>query len=211
MIEQAHEVLARSRLADLRLEHVRHLDLARLRPQQGEHVHGLGKVERLEGGVDRIGQDGVGQGDVGIGQPSLLRAEEYARARTASLQRAQLRPDAAHPDDGKFDLPPSRRGAQHVLQVGDGLRCRLEQPGVLHDRERTRRQLYRTRIGPAVARRDEPQIRQPEVQHGPRRRADVLAHLRVDEDYGRRAVGGSAHHPAELVADLLARLVGSHV
>ena len=38
------------------------------------------------------------------------------------------------------------------------------------------------RIGPAVARADEPQVDQPEVQHRPRGLADVLGKLRADED-----------------------------
>src|ERR1700721_68519 len=40
---------------------------------------------------------------------------------------------------------------------------------------------HRLDVGPAVARLDEAQARQAEIGHGARRRADVLAELRLDQ------------------------------
>ena len=57
-------------------------------------------------------------------------------------------------------------------------------------------------IGPAVARLDQPQPRQPEIGHGAGGRADILAELRLDQDHHRRRaldpvlglVGAGARH-----------------
>src|SRR3546814_13146848 len=55
------------------------------------------------------------------------------------------------------------------------------------------------RIWPAVARSDQPHIDKPEIEHRPRRLADVFAQLRADEDDGGRLRQRAAHpFPASL-------------
>ena len=49
-----------------------------------------------------------------------------------------------------------------------------------------RRHHPRLLVRPALHRLDQPQARQPEIGHGARRRADVLAELRLDQDHDRR-------------------------
>ena len=66
---------------------------------------------------------------------------------------------------------------------------------LLDEEGRAGRRRVRLVVGPAVARGDQPQIGEPEIGHGARGKADILAELRVDEnDGGRRdrALGAAA-------------------
>ena len=57
------------------------------------------------------------------------------------------------------------------------------------EERRAGRRRVRLVVGPAVARADQPQIGEPEIGHGARGKADILAELRVDENDGRRRRG----------------------
>jgi hypothetical protein len=80
--------------------------------------------------------------------------------------------------------PLSGRGGQDEMEVGDGIpRRRIKGRPVEHMHGAAGRG-PRALLRPAVAGRDETQLREPEVRHGPRRHADVLGELRLDQDDG---------------------------
>src|SRR3546814_16351927 len=70
--------------------------------------------------------------------------------------------------------------------VGHRLGDAVEHPRLFEHDIRARRSRSGGRIGPAVARRDQPQVGKPEVEHRPRRLADILAAMGTPEhDRGR--------------------------
>ncbi len=72
-------------------------------------------------------------------------------------------------------------------QIGDRRFEIRVQPGAVEHRVGAARRRHRLLARPAVARLDQPQIAQPAIEHRPRRRADILAHLRFDQDDRRPA------------------------
>ena len=80
--------------------------------------------------------------------------------------------DSALAHRGDIDV----RAIRH--RVGDG----LEHLGPFQDDVRAAGGGAGARIGPAVARSDEAQVDQPEIEHRARCLADILAQLRADED-----------------------------
>ena len=62
---------------------------------------------------------------------------------------------------------------------------RVIEHGVVEDAVGARGHLARLRVRPVLPRLDQPQPAEPEIRHGARRRADVLAHLRLDQDHHR--------------------------
>src|SRR3546814_10443791 len=69
--------------------------------------------------------------------------------------------------DWSSDVCSSDLSPENLRLVQHHVRARRRRPGI--------------RIGPAVARGHQPHLDQPEIQHGPRRLADILAKLRADE------------------------------
>src|SRR3546814_15362316 len=85
------------------------------------------------------------------------------------------------------------------MAVGGGLGPRVETPGLGEHNGGAARGRTCSRMWPAVARSDQPHIDKPDIEHRPRRLADVFAQLRADEDDGGRLRQRAAHpFPASL-------------
>ena len=74
------------------------------------------------------------------------------------------------------------RGGEDEVQVGDGLAGRVVERRALQHMGRAGGRRMRPLLGPAVARRNEAQLRQPEIGHGARHHADVFGELGFHED-----------------------------
>ncbi len=153
-----------------------------LRPFIGDQDHRLGEVQRAEVGIDRDGDDLAGQRDLLRLQPGTLGAEQDGRTPAIGMDLAAGLFRRDHGDD---QAALSDRGRIDMGAVRDGLGDRLS-----NTRARSSTTVgagggrARRRIGPAVPRRDEAQVGQPEIEHRPRRLADILAELGPDEDDG---------------------------
>src|SRR3546814_9546341 len=79
------------------------------------------------------------------------------------------------------------------MAIGDRLLHRVEHPRIGEHHVGAARGRTCIRIWPAVARSDQPHIDKPEIEHRPRRLADVFARLRADEDDGGRLRQRAAH------------------
>ena len=79
--------------------------------------------------------------------------------------------------------------ASTIIELADGALDAVVDGRLVDDERRTGRGGVRLVVRPAVARADQPQIGQPEIGHGARGKADILAELRVDENDGRRRRG----------------------
>ena len=77
----------------------------------------------------------------------------------------------------------ARGGGEQQRAIGDRLLHGVEQLDLVQDVIRAGGGALRAHIGPAVARIDDAQARQPEIAHRTRGHADVLAELRLDQDH----------------------------
>ena len=157
-----------------------------LAPLVGDDQHRLRQIERGEGRIDRQRDDAVGERDLVVLEPVALAPEHHADGLAGrDLRRHQLRRLLRRHHRLGLVVRP-RRGGEHEGQVGDRRldACRTARPR--RARGRRRRPRPRRAVGPAVARLDQPQPRQAEIRHGARRRADIVAELRLDQDHHRR-------------------------
>ena len=86
-------------------------------------------------------------------------------------------------------LARPRGRCQHVMQAADRALDAAIDARPFDEEGRAGRRSVRLVVGPAVTWADQPQIGQPEIGHGARGKADILAELRVDENDGRRRHG----------------------
>ena len=156
-----------------------------LEPFIGDDHHGLPEIERGEGRIDRQGDDAVGERDLVVLQADALAAEQDADGLAGRDPRRREPRRLAGVDHRLGLVVRPRRGRQHQRAVGDRLLQRVVEHRLVEDAVGARRHLARLRIGPFLPRLDQPQPAQPEIRHGARRRADVLAHLRLDQDHHR--------------------------
>ena len=154
-------------------------EVASPRPFVGEEDHGLGEVERPERGVDGDRDDRIGKRHVLGFEPGSLRSEQDRAALfgPGNPVRHFLRPQHGHDEVA----PPDRRG-KDLVAVGDGGLDRVVQLRAFENDVGAARGRAGLGIGPAVARGNQPHLGQPEIEHGARRFADVLAELRPNED-----------------------------
>jgi hypothetical protein len=141
--------------------------------------------------VDRRGDDDVGHRHLVVLQPPALAPEhdaELLAGRDPACHVARRAFRRQHLLD--HVARPRRRGIDEV-EVGDGPGAVGMDARPLDHPARPGRGAERLVARPAVARVHQPQIVEAEVGHGARRRADVLAQLRVDQDDGRRAGAAS--------------------
>ena len=158
----------------------------KLAPLVADDQHRLRQVERGEGRIDRQRDDTVGERDFVVLEPVALAPEHHADALAGrDLRRHQLRRLLRRHHRLGLVVRP-RRGGEHEGQVGDRGLDGVEQFGLVEDPVGAGGGHPGARIGPAVARLDQTQPRQAEIRHGPRRRADVVAELRLDQDHHRR-------------------------
>ena len=156
-------------------------------PFVADDHHRLGQVQRRKAGVERHRQHRVGQGQIVVQQPGALRPEQDAAGLVGGdiaahlarrLARRHLAPDHAAVARGRgIDMD----------EIGDRRRDRRVEPRLVEHRVGAARRGDRPRRRPAVARPHQPQIVERAVHHRPRRGADILAELRLDQDDRRPA------------------------
>ena len=86
-------------------------------------------------------------------------------------------------DHGLGLIMRPRGGGEQQRAVGDRLLDRVEQLDMVQDMIGAGGRAPGVNVRPAVARIDDPQTRQPEIAHGARGHADVLAELRLDQNH----------------------------
>ena len=145
-----------------------------LRPFIGAQDHRLRQVQRSELRVDRHGQNLARERDIVGFQARSFGTEHIGAAtrRTMDFARRFVRRD-----HGLGDAALAHGGRIDMRAIRDRIGQRLiDLRAVQHD-VRARRRRPGIGIGPAVARAHQPHLGQPEIQHGPRRLADILAQL----------------------------------
>ena len=86
------------------------------------------------------------------------------------------------PQDRHDEVTSTYRRGEHLRAIGDRIPDSIEQLGLLQYNIGAARGRSGIGIGPAIPRRDEPQLREPEIEHRARGFADVLTKLRADEN-----------------------------
>ena len=79
----------------------------------------------------------------------------------------------------------ARGGGEHEAAIANRIIEAVKKPSTVKDAVGAGRHHPRPLVRPALERLDQPQPRQPEIGHGARRRADVLAELRLDQNHDR--------------------------
>ena len=152
-----------------------------LEPFIGDDGDCLRQIERSESGIDRQGNDRVGEADLVVFQPVAL-APEHHRDRLARGDARRGQPRSLIGAEHGLGLIMRARGrGENEMAVGDRGLDGVEQRGGVEDAVGARGHDHRLAVGPGAARLDEAQPRQPEIPHGARRRADILAELRLDQ------------------------------
>ena len=122
-----------------------------LEPLVGDDHHGLRQVERGEGGIDRQGEDAVGQRDLVIFKSIALAAEHDRDCFAGSDPRRHQRGSLLRPDH-RFRLVVGAGGrGQDEAAVGDGGCERVVELAPSRMRIGAGRQHARLVVGPAVA------------------------------------------------------------
>lgn len=160
------------------------------RPFIGQQQHGLAKVQRGKGRVQRDGHDGMGKGRVVVGQAAAFRAEQDGGALAFGVAAGKLGAGGAGGQDG-FDHAARARGrGDDIVAVRDGGRRGIINADGGHDFKRPGGHGVRAFIRPAIARVDDAQAIKPAIEHGTGRRADIFPHLGIDEDNQRAGACG---------------------
>jgi hypothetical protein len=154
----------------------------KLEPLIADQQHRLRQIERGEAGIDRKGDDPVGERDLLVLQAVTLAAEQDADLAAARDLGRDLARGGGRRDDGLGLIVGARGGGEQQRAVGDRLLDGVEQLDLIQNMIGAGGRALRTDIGPAVARIDDPQARQPEIAHRARGHADVLAELRLDQN-----------------------------
>ena len=151
----------------------------------GHQQHRLREIERGECRVDRKGHDPVGKPDLLVGQPPALAAEQDRHGLAGRDPLGDDRRGLARPQQRLGLIVDARRGRQHEMAVGDRSLQRVVDLDAAQHFIGAGGGALGVDVRPAVARPHQPQPRQPEIRHGARRRADVLAELRLDQHHHR--------------------------
>ena len=114
-----------------------------------------------------------------IGQPLRLIAKKDARRPRLCLQQVHCTTCIG---DRFLHAARAGRRRNEITEIGAGRLDAIESGDIDPGLKRTGGQRLGGRIGPAIARGRDAQLRQAEVQHGARRRADILAKLRLGQD-----------------------------
>ena len=205
--EEGEQLLLRRRRGFFRHGEGQLARRAQFEPFVGDDHHGLRQIERSEGRIDRQRENSVGKRDLVVLEPVALAAEhdgdglagiDAGRHRHGRFGRA---------DDGLRLVVGARGRGEDERAVADRILEGLVERRAVENGVGADRHDARLGIGPGLPRRDEAQPRQAEIRHRARRRADILAELRLDQDDDRAgsfgpylgSVGSCAGH-----GDLLA-------
>ena len=145
--------------------------------------HRLCQIERAEFGVDRHRDDGPRQRQI-LGIQSGAFGAEHQRC--AALFAHPFARGGLRGHDGLGHPALAHRGGVNMRAIGHRLGHRVEQPRLFQHDVRPAGSRAGGGIGPAVTRRDQPHIGHAEIQHGPRRLADIFTQLRANENDGGR-------------------------
>ena len=154
-----------------------------LEPFVADQQHRLRQIQRRESGIDRKGDDAIGQRDLLVLQAVTLAPEEDADSASACDLRGHFLRGGFGRDDRLGLIVRARGGREQQRAVGHRRLHGVEQLRGVEDGVGAGRGAARMHVGPAVARVDDAQPRQAEIAHRPRRHADVLAELRLDQNH----------------------------
>ena len=155
----------------------------KLEPFIADQQHRLRQIERGEAGIDREGDDAVGERDLLVLQAIALAAEQYADLAAIAAPARDLARGGFRGDHGLGLIMRPRGGRKQQRAVGDRLLDGIEQLDLVQDVVGAGGRAPGLNVRPAVARIDDSQARQPEIAHRARRHADVLAELRLDQNH----------------------------
>src|SRR5499427_5192571 len=153
-----------------------------LEPLVGHDRDRLGEIERGKGRVDGKGDDAVGERHLVIFEAVALASEQHGDALAGGHVRRQQGGRSVRCDHGFRLVMGARRRREDEGAIGDRRLQRVEQRRRFENAVGTGGRAVRVNIGPAVARVDEAQLREAEIRHHARGRADVFAELRLDQD-----------------------------
>jgi len=147
-------------------------------PLPSEKEDALGEIQRAEVGVGLEAHQHPGAGDDSIVESRGLGSEDHSDARSARTPGGDSGGGFARGDHRHGKGSITRRGRDDVVAVGDGILERLENLDLFQDPIGIGSGGDRGRVRPSIARTHEPQS----LEHRPGAHADVLPHLRFDEN-----------------------------
>jgi hypothetical protein len=156
-----------------------------LEPFVGHDRHRLRQIERGEGRIDRQRYDLVGERDLLVFEAGALAPEQDADALARRDARRRDLRRRGRIDHGLGLVVYASGGGEDQRAVGDSRLDAVEELRLFEDAVGARGHLAGLRVGPGLARPDQSKPPQPEIGHGARRRPDVLAELRLDQDHDR--------------------------
>ncbi len=174
-----------------------------LEPFVADDHHRLREIKRGEGRIDRQRDDGVRQRHLVVFQPVALAAEDDGDVFAGGDARRRFRRRRVGADHGLGLVVIARGRRQHERAIADrALQACHKLCAPSSTRSAPAAMTRAFSFGQGLHRRNQPQAAEAEIGHGARRRADVLAHLRLDQNDDRRRlldpalglVGAGARH-----------------
>ena len=172
--------------------------VARLEPFVGDQQHRVGQIQRRKGRIQGHHDEGLGQHHVVVAEARPLGPEQHAGLLAPGEPSAHVPGRPSRRDDGLDHVAGPGRRRVDMAEIGDRRGRRIVKPRALEHRLRPRGGGNSLVVGPALTRPDQPQVGEPAVEHGPRRGADVVRELGLDQDHRRTAPFG--HRPRRLPA-----------
>ena len=146
----------------------------------------LAKVEGGKVGAGRNGDDGLGECHFRIVKTRTLVTEEEPAADALACSLVQIGSSCIRCQHGLGDAAQPCGSGIDKLKIAQRIFKPIVHPGAFDDRQCTRRHGVGTRVWPAVTRRHQAQIGQPEIGHGTGCRADIFTKLWPRQDDRRR-------------------------
>jgi len=166
-------------------------------PFPADDQHGLREVERGEVGVDRERHHRVGERDFVVLQPRALGAEQETDALACGNRVARGGDRVLRTQDGLHHVAVARTRGVDARKVANGGFERIEHARLFEHAVGARTCPRRARVGKIAARFDQAKVEKAAIEHGTRRRADVLGQLRAHQnDRGRAGHSAGADAPS---------------
>ena len=150
-------------------------------PFIGQDHHGLGKVERIMLGVQRIAHQRIGARQILGFQPGAFRAEKHRHALAFGIDGAQILSRCPRIAYRHHHMAWSRAGGQYAVTIGErGIEC-IEDLRRMNDGISPGSRGQGIGLWPAIARRHDTQMEQAAIGHGAGGAADIARHLRAHQ------------------------------
>ncbi|MEH2475941.1 hypothetical protein V1284_007385 [Nitrobacteraceae bacterium AZCC 2299] len=182
VVEERLHLVLRGALGALRHREGQSVLGRQLEPLVADQQHRLGEVQRGEAGIDREGDDAIGQRHLFVEQAVALAAEQDGDGAAGGDLPGNFLRGGFRRDHRLGLVMGTGGGGEQQRTVGHCLLDGVEQFDLVEDVIGTGGGAAGMDVGPAVARIDDAQPGQPEITHGARGHADVLAELRLDQN-----------------------------